>query len=609
MYVRINVDQGTKVWKMCVGRESRDSGHERPILDMAQRPNIRHTAGWHPSVVHEASLYATSTFLLTSLQMPGCYSAIIYSLIGRREPEPCREFQFFVSLICSPTYELIGLNSSGNRRPSPIQILSDDVLLNIFHLYRLADGDDDGIATVFVWHRQSWWYKLAHVCRLWRNIILESPAGLDLHLYCTNGVPVAKMLAHSPPLPLTIYYHGQKITTEDESGILLALSHRDRVRHIRLSLLPNVGKFVAVMDDQFPVLERMHIHSPIEVDLPESFQSPNLRHFRLWATCIPRPIEPPLLITSTARLVTLELLDIPRSAYFPPSYLLTRLSLMTHLKRLSIGFRSPIPNRDVEMQLHKTPADMTTLPNLRWFAFTGVSAYLEGLVSRISAPSLSILRVYLFNQLSFTVPRLLQFMKTSENLTITPVHVNFGVRAVSLHAVPWKWDDAPLELAVRCRPPDWQVSSQAAVQFFHTFSPVLSVVEKASFSHHQSSGWLNIDQSQWLEFLRPFTNVKTIHVQKQDDLVGKLFRSLQSDDGGPPLELLPNLEEVRYFGGLDALDAINAFVDARRVAGHPVNLRVVDHSMFLDGDNRWWNTVGLSINDHISLALTLIPAA
>jgi hypothetical protein len=58
------------------------------------------------------------------------------------------------------------------------------------------------------------------------------------------------------------------------------------------------------------------------------------------------------------------------------------------------------------------------LPNLRQFSFRGASAYLELLVTRISAPVLNELHIILFNQLSFKfpVPRLSQFMHTSENL-------------------------------------------------------------------------------------------------------------------------------------------------------------------------------------------------
>jgi hypothetical protein len=458
------------------------------------------------------------------------------------------------------------------------------VLLNIFHLYRPADPveTDDVFATVFVWQRQRWWYKLAHVCRLWRHIILESPSRLDLHLFCTNGVSVADMLTHSPPLPLTICYDAdRKITAKDESGIFLALSHRDRVRHVDFSMLPNVGKFVKVLDDQFPILERMYIHSPTEVDFPVTFQAPNLHHLRLWMA--PLPIGSPLLTTTATGLVTLSLLDIPASAYFPTSYILTRLSFMAQLERLFITFKSPpIPSLDVERQSYQTP-DAITLLNLQWFEFQGVSAYLEGLVARISAPSLNKLHFYLFDQLSFTFPRLLQFMQTSQNLTITALKVNFGALSVSFNAVPWtrKWD-SPLMLEIRCGRLDWQVAS--AVQLFGTLSPVLSVVEQVEFSYQKhcqslaSESHNDVDRRQWRELLRPFTNAKTIHVQ--GDLVSQIFRSLPSDDGESSLELLPNLEEIGHSGGSDGLDAFTTFINERHVAGHPVTLRMVDRSMF-----------------------------
>jgi hypothetical protein len=388
------------------------------------------------------------------------------------------------------------------------------------------------------------------------------------------------MLAHSPPLPLAIHYGTYpEITAEDESSIFLALSYRDRVRHVDFWMLPNLGKFVTVMEDQFPVLERMYIHSRTDVSLPVTFQAPNLRRLRLKPACI--PIGSPLL-TTAAGLVTLELRHIPASAYFPPSYILARLSLMHQLETLSISFQSPISNPDIERQLRQT-TDMTTLPNLRHFAFRGTATYLEALFARISAPSLNKLHIYFFNQLSFTFPRLLQFMQASENLRFTAIQVTFRTLAVSLHSVPWSWD-SPLMLEIRCRHLDWQVAS--AAQLFGTISPLLSVVEQVTFSyerHARSSEWNNdVDQRQWRELLTPFANVKTIHVQ--EELVHNILRPLLSDDGVPPLELLPNLEEVGHDSvGLDARDALNAFVDARRVAGQPVSLREVAHSIFLDG--------------------------
>jgi hypothetical protein len=90
-----------------------------------------------------------------------------------------------------------------------ILTLNDDVLLNLFRLYQLGvadEGEDENGILILDWDRQRWWYKLAQVCRRWRYLILASPSRLDLHLFCTYDVPVADMLAHSPPLPLTICY-------------------------------------------------------------------------------------------------------------------------------------------------------------------------------------------------------------------------------------------------------------------------------------------------------------------------------------------------------------------------------------------------------------------
>jgi hypothetical protein len=134
------------------------------------------------------------------------------------------------------------------------------------------------------------------------------------------------------------------------------------------------------------------------------------------------------------------------------------------------------------------------------------------------------------------------------------------------------------EVQIMCRHIDWQVSS--AAQIFDTLQPVLSVVEKLILNHEghsQSSEWHNeADHAQWRELLRPFSNLKTLHVQ--DELVVKLARSLQTENGEPPLKLLPNLEVVRYSGGDGARDAFTRFIDERQVAGQPVNLTMVDHS-------------------------------
>lgn len=58
-------------------------------------------------------------------------------------------------------------------------------------------------------------------------------------LYIQYGTPVANMLARSPPFPLVVDYLSENldITAEDEEGIILALEHRNRVRHVRFRML------------------------------------------------------------------------------------------------------------------------------------------------------------------------------------------------------------------------------------------------------------------------------------------------------------------------------------------------------------------------------------
>ena len=503
---------------------------------------------------------------------------------------PSRKVPSSLPLFRSSTHESIEPASNGPH--SPIHTLNDDALLNIFYLYRLdipGEYDEDGELNDD-WSGQRWWYKLAQVCRRWRYLILASPSRLDLHLLCTYGVPIVDMLAHSPSLPLAINYwvRGRETTEEDEEGILLALRHSDRAHYIALLLpTPVLRKIITTMDEQFPILERFYIASQTEGDtslvLPRTFQAPHLRHFFLFHVAL--PIGSPLLTTAVG-LVSLWLDHIPPSAYFPPAYLLTRLSLMPQLEQLLISFHSPLPNRDVERQLLDTPITMhITLPNLRLFWFKGVSAYLEGLLTPISTPVLSTLQIQLFSQLTFTVPHLLQFMDdTSATLSFSTVQLDFNNDSILLTAPRGGQRDHPsgFWLEITCRHLDWQVSS--AAQILPSLQPLLSAVERLTLSHKvhsQSSEWHNkIDRIQWRQLLRPFSNLNALHVQ--DELVERIADSLQSDDGEPPLELLPTLKELGYSGGDDARDAFTSFMDERQVAGHPVNLTMINYSELWD---------------------------
>jgi hypothetical protein len=380
------------------------------------------------------------------------------------------------------------------------------------------------------------------------------------------------MLAHSPPLQLAIWYTNgnRKMTAKDEEGALLALSHRDRVHRIALWMpAPNLGKFIAAMDEEFPILERICIGSPpkgsASLVFPGTFQAPNLRH--VWTTW--RPIRSPL-VTTTVGLVNLELMDIPPSPWFPPSYILARILLMPQLATLRIHFHSPHPNRNVE-----TPSTThVTLPHLEVFSYRGVSAYLEGL-AQIRAPILSILDVQFFNQLTFTVPRLLQLLQASASLRFGAVKITFNGDFFDLMAGPDRsWQQRPFHLQIMCKHIDWQVAS--AVQILGTLFPVLSGVEDLILSHvpvvhnRLSESHNEIDRTQWRKLLRPFSRVKLLCVP--DSLSGELSHSLLSEDGETSLEFLPNLMVLQHFDGSGASDTFTSFINERQAAGYPVSL-------------------------------------
>jgi hypothetical protein len=386
------------------------------------------------------------------------------------------------------------------------------------------------------------------------------------------------MLAHSPPLPLTVDYRSHDgITAEDEEGISLALEQRHRVRHLRLVFpLQKLQKLIMAIDEEFPILEYLIMGSPLEDNtaliLPETLQAPNLHHLALGGFACPIRSR---LHPTAASLVTLFLRINHPSAYIQPNVLRQWISFLPQLESLAIHFTIPVPNRDVERQLTHIPiAAHITLPNLRWFWFRGVSAYLEAVVCRITTPRLERLQIYLFKQVTFSVLRLPQFMNTTANLRFDNAAIMFRDKQVDV-VMFFRGADTSryiFGVTIGCWHLDWQVSSIA--QLFNALSQMFSAVEHLTLGnevHSQSFEEHNdADRIEWRKLLRSFNNVKTFRVE--DGLVEELSRCLRSEDGELPLELLPELQELTYSGSGDAGDAFASFIDSRQNAGRPVTL-------------------------------------
>jgi hypothetical protein len=212
------------------------------------------------------------------------------------------------------------------------------------------------------------------------------------------------------------------------------------------------------------------------------------------------------------------------------------------------------------------------LPDLLYFSFGGVSAYLDALLSHMSAPLLEELKVYFFNQLSYTIPNLRQLVMTTENLRSSSVKCLFYHKAVSvfnnLSASPWF---PTLNIHVDCRHLDWQVSS--ITQIFNILSPLSSSVVDLILdyrSHTLSSEWHNqVDRAQWRELLGSFRNVETLRVH--DGLIGEVSRCLALD-GESASEILPELKTLVCPIGSRDDKTFAKFVHDREVAGLPVEL-------------------------------------
>ena len=364
----------------------------------------------------------------------------------------------------------------GNRtHTASIHILDDDSLLYLFNLHRpfLLGEDENDEARIMggnrQWADERWWYQLAHVCQRWRSLILGSASYLGLSLVCLEGTPVANMLTHSPPLPLVIDYNVEEyhdITAEDEEGMIFALKQRDRVRRIRLLMPVTIlRKLIMVVDEEYPILEYIVImprpqiedYSPI-LTFPETLQAPHLRHLTMTGFTLPIGSR---LLTDAVGLVTLCLIMDHPHTYFHPNTLLRWLSFMPQLETLVILFVSTNPNGDLEGQLTHTPIIApVTLPNLRYFMFGGVKDDLEALVHRIIIPCPLKLRLIFFHQFSFFVPRLLEFMNITENLSFDSVEFEFSERQVYMEVYPrGETETYALSITVNCQHLDWQVSS------------------------------------------------------------------------------------------------------------------------------------------------------
>ena len=398
-----------------------------------------------------------------------------------------------------------------------------------------------------------------------------------MHILFTNGTPLVDMLSHLPPFPFVIDYRGED--TDDDHGIIHAIQHRDRVVRI-VSQAPSLhlGRLIVPMGRTFPRVESLSLLSTTSLEkvtgliLPSTLLAPNLRHLSLRGVLLPKGLP---LLASTFLLVTLSLTDIQSPGYFTPATLVTRLQHLPQLEELSICFFTPLPRPSAEGDLFQGPITPTTLPALRLLVFRGVSAYLENLIARINSPLLERLNITLFNQLTFTLPHLSHFIRTTETLKHPTAKVVFNREGVSLVGSSSESLGGTFNLRISCKQFDWQIDS--ATQVCSELVEVLSAVEELTLDFEEESlpsDWQNaVDAMMWDGLLWPFNGVKKLRIGHP--VASELSKALESDDAGLILGLLPELEELEAQVDLGHVKkAFETFIETRQLAGRHVHLSV-----------------------------------
>jgi hypothetical protein len=447
-----------------------------------------------------------------------------------------------------------------------IDVLPDDILLAIF----------DFCAGKYQYHLDSFeaWQSLVHVCRRWRSVVFGSPRRLNLRLIWTGRKSMKDTLDVWPPLRLVI----QSYINNGVGDIVAAFDseHKDRVDAIVLNHVNSSLLKIAAMQEPFPELTLLRLSSDGETVpvLPDSFlgrSAPRLRHFVLEG--IPFPGLPELLLSAT-HLVTLHLVNIPHSGYISPEAIVTALSTLTSLEALSLEFQSPRSHPNLASR--RTPLmTRTVLPVLRQFFFKGVCEYLDDLVARIDAPRLNYLKITFFNDIIFDAPQLIQFISRAPTLKgLDNARVGFEDCVVGVTFTSQTSGHGLLQVEISCRELDWQVSSLCALRLppHSTSEDFYLYLYQPSFSapHGQED---NIENTVWLELLRPFTTVKNLHLSKE--FAPDIMAALQELVEGRTAEVLPALQNIfleELLPSGPVQEGIGKFVAARQLSGHSVTV-------------------------------------
>jgi hypothetical protein len=467
-------------------------------------------------------------------------------------------------------------------RQLSIGSLPNEVLLEIF--------DSLDCHAVYIFTGKSWqpqWHMLVHVCQRWRYVVFSSPCRLGLQIICTPKTRVREMLDIWPNLPITVHksleHSGERMPKGGMDEIAAALGHKGRICRIQLFYLtkPQLKRLTAVMRGAFPELTVLDLHSTfmngaqLEADSLLGGFAPRLQTLRLHS--IPFP-STPILLWSARNLLNLDLVDLPYHNGMSPEAMVTNLATLTKLKSLKIRFQqsSSYMNQlpDYLLALPR-PHRSIVLPALTDLSLACTGEYLESFVARLHAPLISSIGVSFFYKLIPALPQLSDLIGRAETLkSLQTAVVNLSHPNVSLTLSP---SGGPHRTRLSFGFPrnggECQLSSIAKA--CHQVLCILSDVDCLKISEYLYSQFhWPVDDIRWLEFFRPFTAVRTLHLSSKLCLL--LAPVFQEPTGDKATEVFPALRDLimdvhDLSGPVHA--ALEPFLTTRQLSGHPVDVR------------------------------------
>jgi hypothetical protein len=355
-----------------------------------------------------------------------------------------------------------------------------------------------------------------------------------------------------------------------------ALEYRDRVAGITLWDITNsrLQKCLPLMQETFPILTYLLLcasHDKESVFLiTDAFlgeSAPRLQTLDLSGIALPN------FLSSASDLVDLTLGRLPTtgSGHMSPEAMALSLSVLTRLRSLKINFRW---RSSSYLTSQGPPPSTHALPALTHITLEGSHGYLDDLVARIDAPLLGSGFISFYDEPTIGAPRLPHFIHRTErfkSLGLVSVYFRHEGAFLSLGSsvdsesakisltFPFDESHTPVELLVK-------IGTQS--------SALVSHVERLEIGGDDLyfGPWWQQGNELWLEFLRPFTAVQTLHLTGKY-LLPHLAGILGAVTGIRAAQVLPALHTILLRGSApnyyyDYL--LEQFIVAREHHEHPV---------------------------------------